>query len=245
VVGVFINYRGDDSDTAGALIDRELTARFGSDQVFFDNRSIPAGTDFVEELLGRLRTCSVLLVVIGPQWLTLTDGTGQRRIDNSADWVRREIAEALSLGLHVIPVLLNAVKLPTEADLPADIAGLSRRQYVSLRRRYTLFDLAFLVERIIEADKKLAKVAARHQPSTRSAPRRLAWVPIKRHNDVSLSRPPEVGWNRAVDEQVVPDPTLLGSRIGLPDALAGQAKPRLAGRLSKAVEALRLCLGWW
>src|SRR5262249_14452444 len=149
--------------------------------------------------------------------------------DNPADWVRREIAEALSRGLHVIPVLLNAVKLPTEADLPADIAGLSRRQYVSLRRRYTLFDLAFLVERSIEADQMLAKVAARHQSSTRPVPRRLAWVPIKRRGDVSQRR---AARNHLADE--VP-------RTGLPDALADQAKPRLAGRLSEAVEAFRLC----
>jgi len=136
VGGIFINYRDDGSDTAAVLIDRELAARFGSDRVFLDSRSIPAGADFAEELLGRVRAGSVLLVVIGPRWLTLTDAAGQRRIDDPADWVRREIAEALTHGLRVIPVLTNDVKLPTEADLPADIAGLSRRQHVSLRRRY-------------------------------------------------------------------------------------------------------------
>jgi len=46
--------------------------------VFLDSRSIPAGVDFVEVLLGRLRACSVLLVVIGPHWLTLPDETGGR-----------------------------------------------------------------------------------------------------------------------------------------------------------------------
>ena len=65
--GVFINYRGEDSQTAAALIDRELTSRFGRESVFLDSRSIPVGVDFAEELLGRLRTCSVVLVVIGPR----------------------------------------------------------------------------------------------------------------------------------------------------------------------------------
>jgi len=101
----FINYRGDDSDTAAALVDRELTARFGSDRVVLDSRSVLAGADFAEELLVRLRSCSVLLVVIGPRWLTVTDAAGHRRIDDPADWVRREITEALSHGLRVIPVL--------------------------------------------------------------------------------------------------------------------------------------------
>jgi hypothetical protein len=65
VDGIFISYRGDDSDTAAALIDRELTARFGSDMAFLDCRSIPVGVDFIDELLGQLRACSVLLVVTG------------------------------------------------------------------------------------------------------------------------------------------------------------------------------------
>ncbi len=163
--GIFISYRGADSDTAAALIDRELAARFGSDRVFLDSRSIPAGADFVEELLGRLRACSVLLVVIGPRWLTLTDAAGQRRIDDPRDWIRREIVEALACGLRIIPVLTGDILLPVEADLPGDIAGLSRRQFVPLRRRYTAVDLAFLAQRITEADPELANIAALRQSS--------------------------------------------------------------------------------
>jgi hypothetical protein len=47
----------------------------------------------------------------------------RRRIDDPVDWVRREIAEALSLGLRGIPVLTGDASLPAEADLPQDIAG--------------------------------------------------------------------------------------------------------------------------
>ena len=100
--GVFINYRGEDSQLAAALIDLELAARFGSDKVFLDSRSIPAGVDFQKELLGRLQSCSVLLVVIGPRWLTLTDEAGCRRIDNPQDWTHREIVAALASDLSVI-----------------------------------------------------------------------------------------------------------------------------------------------
>src|SRR5499433_1362295 len=170
--GVFINYRGADSDTAAVLVDRELSARLGCDRVFLDSRSIPAGADFAEELLGSLRACSVLVVVIGPRWLTLTDKAGRRRIDDPGDWIRREIAEALSAGLRVVPVLTGDAALPAEADLPADIAGLSRRQYLTLRHRYTGPDLEFLVERITEVDPELAKIAALRQAMGR-VPRQL------------------------------------------------------------------------
>ncbi|MGH3792738.1 MAG: hypothetical protein ACRDQ9_18475 [Pseudonocardiaceae bacterium] len=49
----------------------------------------------MQELLGRVRTAPVLLAVVGPRWLTATDPTGRRRIDDPDDWVRRELAEAL------------------------------------------------------------------------------------------------------------------------------------------------------
>jgi hypothetical protein len=161
VGGIFINYRGEDSQTAAALIDHELVNRFGNDQVFLDSRSIPAGVDFVEELLGRLRACSVLLVVIGPRWLTLTDQTGRRLIENPQDWIRREIVEAFTHNLRVIPVLTDGATLPRETDLPADIAALSRRQYVPLRRRYSAVDLAYLVKQITRTDPKLMR--SRHR----------------------------------------------------------------------------------
>lgn len=167
--GIFINYRGADSRTAAALIDRELASRFGSDLVFRDSRSIPAGVDFVEELLDRLRTCSVLLVVIGPNWLTLTDESGRRLIDDPRDWIRREIVDALTHGLRVIPVLIDEARLPAEAELPDDITWLSRRQYVPLRHRYPTVDLAHLVERITEVDHELAKAAAQRHSSHQDA----------------------------------------------------------------------------
>jgi TIR domain-containing protein len=173
VTGIFINYRGDDSQIAAVLIDRELTARFGSDRVFLDCRSIPAGTDYAEELLGRVRACSVLLAVIGPHWLTLTNEAGQRRIDDPKDWLRREIVEALAHGRRVIPVLTDGVNLPAEQELPDDLAGLSRRQWVPLRRRYTDLDLGFLATRIAEADPELAEAAARRQSTAKLVPQQL------------------------------------------------------------------------
>src|SRR5262244_1655412 len=173
VSGVFINYRGADSETAAVLVDRELVARLGSDRVFLDSRSIPAGVDSVEELLGWLRACSVLVVVIGPRWLTLADKSGRRRIDDPGDWIRREIAEALASGLWVVPVLTGDAALPAEEDLPVDIAGLSRRQYLLLRNRHTSVDLEFMVKRITEADPELATVAARRHSAAGRVPQQL------------------------------------------------------------------------
>jgi TIR domain len=63
---VFVSYRGEDSHAYGALLYRELSRRFGSDLVFLDSESIPAGADFAEDVLARVRRCRVVLAVIGP-----------------------------------------------------------------------------------------------------------------------------------------------------------------------------------
>jgi hypothetical protein len=110
---------------------------------------------------------------IGPHWLTLTNETGQRRIDDPQDRLHREIVEAFTHGRRVIPVVIDGVTLPAEEELPDDIAGLSRRQYVPLRRRYTDVDLAFLAKRITEADPELAKIAAWRQSRAERVPWQL------------------------------------------------------------------------
>jgi hypothetical protein len=52
---VFINYRSEDSHSYGALLYTELTRHFGDANVFLDAESIPAGADFVQELLGQAK----------------------------------------------------------------------------------------------------------------------------------------------------------------------------------------------
>lgn len=158
---VFINYRSEDSDTGGALLYQHLTGHFGSELVFLDCESIPAGADFVAQLLGRVRSARILLAVIGPHWLTATNPTtGQRRIDDPADWIRRELAEAFAARVRVIPVLTDQAALPREADLPADIAALGRCQYRHLRRREFTSDLARIVADLTSLDPVLAASAA-------------------------------------------------------------------------------------
>jgi TIR domain len=134
VGGIFINYRGEDSQTAAALIDRDLTARFGSEQVFLDSRSIPAGSDLLRSCWGGVRSCSVLLVVIGPRWLTVTDAAGERRIDDPRDWLRREIVEALIHGLRVVPVLAARASCLVSTH-PAAVSSSSARRHVHHHRR--------------------------------------------------------------------------------------------------------------
>jgi TIR domain len=145
MTGIFINYRSDDSGFAAALIDARLRTEFGDDRVFRDARSVGPATDFPPELERRLRESTVLLALIGPQWLSLTASGGSRRIDSPADYVRRELREAFRQNKHVLPVLLDHARLPRAEELPADIAQLPDRQALHVRHRYDGSDLDRLV----------------------------------------------------------------------------------------------------
>jgi hypothetical protein len=173
--GVFINYRGEDSRSYAALLHLELSRAFGAELVFLDSESIPAGADFVTELLARVRTCRVLLAVIGPRWLAVADGAGRRRIDNADDWIRRELVEAFAAGTVVIPILTDGADLPGADDLPADIAVLSRCQYRRLRHRDASADFGRILADLVGADSELAAAMGRQSavpgaPSVRQGP---------------------------------------------------------------------------
>ena len=89
--GIFVSYRRQDSDhLAGRLYDR-LVDRFGEGQVFMDVDTIEPGLDFAEEITRAVAACQVFVAVIGPAWLTATDGRGRRRLDDPDDFVRLEI----------------------------------------------------------------------------------------------------------------------------------------------------------
>jgi len=158
--GVFINYRGEDSHSYGALLHAELSRRFGPDLVFLDSESIPAGADYVQQVLNRVRQARVMLAVIGTRWLAAAGTDGGRRVDDPADWIRRELVEAFAAGVRVIPVLTDGAQMPTEDELPADLAPLGRCQFRRLRYRDASVDLARLVAELADLDAGLGEAAA-------------------------------------------------------------------------------------
>lgn len=161
---VFVSYRGDDSGMAAALLYGELTRRLGVDRVFLDCRSIPPGADYVQWLVCQVRSARVVLAVIGPDWLTLTTPTGRRRIDDPADWIHRELAEAFAARVTVIPVLTDDAVLPLESELPTALGPLSRCQYRRLRRCEIPTDLDRIVTGLAVVDPTLVPAPGPDHP---------------------------------------------------------------------------------
>jgi TIR domain len=123
--GVFISYRRDDKrDFARGLYER-LARNLDEQQIFMDVDSIDLGVDFTEVVDQRLEQCSVMLVVIGKDWLDCVDSGGRRRLDNPDDLVRLEVETALARPrVRVIPILVDGAKAPESTELsPARVMG--------------------------------------------------------------------------------------------------------------------------
>jgi hypothetical protein len=129
MASIFISYRREDSGGhAGRLCDR-LTSRFGGDRVFLDIQDIGPGQNFAASIEDTIATCDVVIAVIGPRWLE----TIQKRAQVADDFVRHEISAALKRRVTVIPVLMGGARMPAGADLPPDLAELSRINAVEIR----------------------------------------------------------------------------------------------------------------
>jgi hypothetical protein len=145
MISIFISYRrGISSGWTGHLAEK-LREHLDSSNIFMDIESLQPGTDFVEAISNAMKSCDVLLVIIAPDWLTAKTQAGQRRIDDPGDFVRIEIASALSRNIRVIPVLVGGAIMPTAEDLPEELQALSRRQAHELSDTRWDFDCLRLI----------------------------------------------------------------------------------------------------
>jgi CHASE2 domain-containing sensor protein len=127
----FISYRRSHNTWHAHGIQKELVRRYGPTSVFMDTASIDYGEAFPDRIIGAIRVCGVMLVLIGPDWLELVDG--RRRIDDLDDWVRREIAAGLQRDdAVVVPVLLDGARAPDSDGLPESIKDLATRHAIAI-----------------------------------------------------------------------------------------------------------------
>ena len=129
---VFISYRRQDSAWPARQLYEALAARFGASNIFKDVDDIEPGEDFVDKITAAVAQCDVLLALIGPHWMSMADGKGQRRLDDPEDFVRVEIGAALARNVRVIPILIDGAPMPPAAELTPDLAPMVRRQAVAI-----------------------------------------------------------------------------------------------------------------
>lgn len=129
---LFVSYRRSDSQGWAGRLAADLARAFGDVALFLDTESIAPGEDFARALDGAIGRAEAMLVLIGPRWLSARGEGDSRRLDDPADFVRREIAAGLAGGLRVIPVLLGGAAMVKAEQLPEPIAQLAARQAFEL-----------------------------------------------------------------------------------------------------------------
>jgi len=147
---VFLSYRREDRDSFH-VCDR-IAERLGDDRVFTDSRSLPPGAEWAKTMERELESCSLLLALIGPNWIETRDEQGHRKLDREDDWVRGEIRSALKRkAVNVVPVLLAGARMPTADQLPQDLSALPGRQFRRLNDESWRHDFNELIEFVAKA----------------------------------------------------------------------------------------------
>ncbi|MES9969964.1 MAG: TIR domain-containing protein [Candidatus Thiodiazotropha sp.] len=133
IANIFISYRREDSaDVTGRIHDR-LVEHFGESALFMDVDDIPLGVDFSKYIDEKVGKCEVVLAVIGRDWLSLTDASGNRRLDQPEDFVRIELESALNRNIPVIPLLVRRATMPKAEDLPESLRDFAKRNGMPVR----------------------------------------------------------------------------------------------------------------
>lgn len=132
--GVFLSYRRADTDFALEIYG-SLRGRWGRRNIFWDTESIETGAKWADAIRDSVRTADAVLVLIGPDWLTVANDDGVCRLDAPDDWVRLEIVEALGAGRVILPILAPGARAPRKEDLPEAIAALGDLQAIPMDNR--------------------------------------------------------------------------------------------------------------
>jgi len=144
---VFISYRRDDTPWATGRLHDYLENELET-PVFVDTSSIEVGERFDTAIDNTLKSCDVLIVMIGSKWLKKDKNTQQTRLHQSDDWVRREIILALEREVHVIPVLVDEAKMPRPIQLPIELQELTKRNSIDVTAKRFKDDVKKIAENI-------------------------------------------------------------------------------------------------
>lgn len=126
---IFVSYRRKDTGGhTGRLYDR-LIQLFDVEDIFYDQFGIESGDDFPQIIQNALDSAQVILVVIGPDWMSVEN---RKRLDDPKDFVRREVLSALRRRAIendnkplVVPVLVGGAGQLAEGNLPDDLRQLA------------------------------------------------------------------------------------------------------------------------
>jgi hypothetical protein len=146
---IFISYRRSDSRWAAGRLADALKQEFGDDNVFFDTHDIHGGQAFRERIEETIAQSSVLIVVMGETWLTVShQDSGKRRLDDRDDYIRFEYERAVDHNLLIVPVCIDTTPVLQKLHLPRPIKSLADLHRLQLRHEDFANDVRTIIDTI-------------------------------------------------------------------------------------------------
>jgi hypothetical protein len=118
---IFISYRRDDSQSASGRLTDYLGLKLKGVSIFRDVKTISPGDNFVNVIRNTINTSDIIILIIGQRWLSISDSSGKRRLEDENDYHRQEIVAALQLNKTIIPILVDGAHMPEKTDLPNEL----------------------------------------------------------------------------------------------------------------------------
>lgn len=128
---IFVCYRREDTAPWAGRLHDALAGRFGSSNIFQDVVAVRPGESFLEAMDTAVTEADLVLVMIGPRWLSSTTG-GEPRLGRADDYVRRELEAAIGRQKRLVPVLVGGAAMPGPHQLPESLRQVATRQAVVL-----------------------------------------------------------------------------------------------------------------
>lgn len=150
---IFVSYHQDDHPLLAEQICEYLEGSFGPRNVvrpFIVSMTEGEAPLTPDTLRARVGQCDILLAIIGPQWLTLINSDGSRRLDDPEDPVTISLESALSRPRFlVVPVLLAGATMPPADQIPPSLRALATKSRGMVRAGATFdADMNLLAEQV-------------------------------------------------------------------------------------------------
>jgi pterin-4a-carbinolamine dehydratase len=91
---------------------------------------------------------NLLVVIIGPHWLSGIDSKGNRFVDRPTDGVRITIEKALRDNITILPVIIEGGSIPEKDELPDSLANFCDLQFTPLRRGFWKTDMMSFISNL-------------------------------------------------------------------------------------------------
>jgi hypothetical protein len=150
---ILVIFRQDDPPDRIGLLLSKFEKHFGSACLILgaDGAGPPETGGDPTPLDAQTASCDVLVILIGPSWLTARDSIGECRLNNPHDLVRQQIKSALLAGVRIIPVLLDDAEMPRAGTLPTDLKRFARRKPFRCQQEHWEGDCSLVVSKIENA----------------------------------------------------------------------------------------------